>query len=147
MRNNPEADALYIELRHATPTAWGEAWGTSTSICETFTTPMHRASASRTSPAVSLWVIAPALPDHGEIGLNEGMDSRDARIHLAELSTSSCASRDRLAAGQTRAKETARADGPSGRVYSELWDAKGWPASAARRSRVMTRQTVRAEWG
>jgi hypothetical protein len=57
-----------------------------------------------------------------------------------------CASADRLAAGQTISKETARADGPWGRVYGERCDAGACPASAARRSRVMKRQTVRAEW-
>ena len=42
--------------------------------------------------------------------------------------------------------DTARADGPWGRVYGERCDSGGCPASAARRSRVMKRQTVRAEW-
>jgi hypothetical protein len=41
------------------------------------------------------------------------------------------------------AEDMARADGPSGRVYGELWDSKARPASAARHSQVMKWQTVR----
>ena len=41
---------------------------------------------------------------------------------------------------------SARADGPWERVYGERCDSGGCPASAARRSWVMKRPTVRAEW-
>ena len=43
------------------------------------------------------------------------------------------------------ANDTARADGPWGREYGERCDSGGSPASAARRSCVMKRPTVRAE--
>jgi hypothetical protein len=44
------------------------------------------------------------------------------------------------------ANDTARADGTCGRVDGEPCDSGGSPTSAARRRRVMKRQTVRAEW-
>ena len=43
-----------------------------------------------------------------------------------------CASADRLAAGPTMTNETARPDGPWGRMYDERCDSGGCPASAAR---------------
>ena len=51
-----------------------------------------------------------------------------------------------MAVGQTMAQDTARADGPWGRVDGEPCDSGRSPASAARRRGVMKRQTVRAEW-
>ena len=42
---------------------------------------------------------------------------------------------------------SAHADGPWERVHGERCDSGGCPASAARRSWVMKRPTVRAEWG
>jgi hypothetical protein len=56
------------------------------------------------------------------------------------------ASRDHLAAGHTMTNDTARADGPWGRMYGERCASGACPASATRRSRVMKRPTVRAEW-
>jgi hypothetical protein len=55
------------------------------------------------------------------------------------------ASGDRFASGHTHVNETARADGPCGRVYGDVWASGAWSASAARRRRVRKRQTVRAE--
>jgi hypothetical protein len=51
-----------------------------------------------------------------------------------------------MAAGHTRANDTTRADGPWVYVYGQFCDPGGCPASAARRSRVMKRQTVWVEW-
>jgi hypothetical protein len=44
------------------------------------------------------------------------------------------------------ANDTARAEGPCGPVYGERCDSGGCPASSTRRSRLMKRQVVRAEW-
>ena len=46
-------------------------------------------------------------------------------LHLAELVQIRLRLRDRLAAGQTMANDTARADGPWGRVYGERCDSGG----------------------
>ena len=60
-------------------------------------------------------------------------------------STQSGASWARFAAGQTGVHETARADGPRGHVYGEPWGSGASPAARARRSRVIKRQTGRAD--
>src|SRR5439155_7165852 len=59
--------------------------------------------------------------------------------------TYSWASCDRFAAGHTQVNETAQADGPCGRVEGEVCVSGAQPASLARRSRVMNRETVREE--
>jgi hypothetical protein len=60
-------------------------------------------------------------------------------------STYRWASCDRFAAGHLQGNETARADGPCGRVDGEACVSGAPPASLARRSRVTKRDTVREE--
>jgi hypothetical protein len=86
--------------------------------------------------------VASALPDDGQKGLNQLVGPCEARSQLAEL-----VDIDRRILGSLPGRayqgERHRA---GGRVYGEAYVSGDRPASLARRSWVMKRQTVRAEW-